>query len=635
MTDRQKEWLGIGAAAVCSLLVWGGLQLGWPRPLVLLLTVTAVLAGGWETGRKGLRALARLRFDMNALMTIAVTGALIIGEWTEAAVVAWLFGVSEFLEGYTVRRARASLRSLLDLTPPQARRLTPAGEETVAVAALTPGDRIVVRPGERIAADGVVAAGQAAVNQAAVTGESVPVARGPGDTVFAGTINENGLLEIEVSKPATDSLVARMLTLVEEAQSQRAPVQAFINRFAAVYTPIVLVFAVLVATVPPLAGFGPWRQWVYEALALLVVACPCALVISTPVALLASIGRASQAGVLIKGGRYVEALARIDAVAFDKTGTLTAGRPVVQTVIPFGPADAAALLQTAALLEHGSTHPLARAIVEAAAAAEPGAEGGAAAGVAQLENVTETPGHGIQASIGGVAAAAGTVAFLQQLGVAVSAEGEQAAAELQAAGQTVIAVARGGELLGLLGLADRLRPEAPQLIEQLQQAGLRRLVVLTGDHEAAAAAVAAPLGLTDVRAGLLPGEKLTAVAELEDAGAQVAMVGDGINDAPALARATVGIAVGGTGSDAALETADVVLMQDDLGRLPFAIRLSRQTMRIIRQNIALAIGLKTLAVLLVVPGWLTLWLAIVGDMGATILVTLNSMRLQLYARRSA
>ncbi len=579
----------------------------------------AILVGGSSTFKKGLRNLARFQFDMNVLMTIAVTGAALIGEWGEGAVVAVLFGVSEVLESYTMDRARQSLRTLMEIAPKSARVIRMGREEEVPVEEIRIGETLVVRPGEKLAMDGVVITGRSAINQANITGESLPVEKGPNDEVFAGTINGHGGLEIRVTRLVEDTTLAKLIHLVEEAQAQRAPTQTFVERFAAWYTPLIMLLAALVILVPPLLFGADWSHWIYEGLALLVVGCPCALVVSTPVSIVSAIANAARNGVLIKGGAHLERAGSVRVVAFDKTGTLTRGQPEVTGVEPLHPhLTAGEVLRLTAAVEMRSEHPLARAIIRAV----PGGEV-----LPKAEGFEAIVGRGARATIDGRVYLVGSPAlFAQDLGLDL-APAEDLVAQWQSLGRTVMLLGTEKELLGAVAVADTPRETTAQALAQLKQAGVSQTVMLTGDNQATARAIGAMVGVDQVRAELLPHEKVAVVKELAVRHGAVAMVGDGVNDAPALAAATVGIAMGGAGTDVALETADIALMADDLTKLPFTLRLSRATMAVIKQNIGLALGLKLLAVLAVFPGWLTLWLAILADMGATVLVTLNGMRL--------
>jgi Cd2+/Zn2+-exporting ATPase len=624
---RRDWWAGVAGlllltALAVRLVVGAGLA-------VNVLLVIATLVAGFPTARAGWVALRVSRSpDMNTLMTIAALGALAIGEYAEGAVAIFLFAVGNLLEGYTMDRARGAIQALMDLSPLEATRLTADGEEPVPVEALAVGDRVLVRPGERVPVDGRVLEGRSAVNQAPITGESMPVERGPGGDLFAGTINGSGALTVEVTHTFHNSTLARVIRLVEEAQTQRAPVQRFVDRFARYYTPAVVLGAVLVAAIPPLAGLGAPLDWLYRALVLLVIACPCALVISTPVAVVTGLTAAARAGVLIKGGANLERLAHVRAVAFDKTGTLTRGQPrladgrCLDHDPRIGPQDCEEcldLLARAAAVERGSEHPLADAVIAAADALGVGGR------YETAREVEAVPGRGVRGRVAGHDVAVGNHAYVHgdRPRMPFCEDVEAAAAR----GQTAIVVEDLCCRRMAYGVvADTLREEAPAVVADLKRAGIALTVMLTGDNPATAGAMARAAGMDQVRAGLLPEQKVEAVGGLLDVYGGVAMVGDGVNDAPALARATVGIAMGAAGSDVALETADVALMGDDLRGLPYAIRLSRTVARIIRQNIALSLLTKAAFLGLAVAGVATLWMAVFADMGVSLLVTLNGMR---------
>jgi Cd2+/Zn2+-exporting ATPase len=568
---------------------------------------------------------------INALMVIAVVGAALIGEWAEAAIVVVLFSLGEALEGFAAEQARGELEGLLDLAPPVALKLLPAGGiQEVTVEQLAVGDRVLVRPGDRVSVDGVVRVGESAVDQAPITGESVPVEKKPGAEVFAGTINTTGAMEVEVTRLAADNTLSRMVALVREAQSRQAPVQRFIDRFAQVYTPAVAGAAMLMAVIPPLIFGQPFwgdHGWLMRALQMLVIACPCALVISTPVSLVSAMTNAASRGVLIKGGRYLEALGRVRAFAFDKTGTLTEGRPVVTDVVDTcscGECPENCGLQHAASIEAHSSHPLARALL-----AEAEARGVA---VPSAQDVTLLSGRGMEGTVNGkqvtVASHAHFDAYVpHQTSVCQQAD------ELTAQGKTVILVQHDDELCALFGVADTLRASSRRALADLKARNDIYTVMLTGDNPTVAAEIGRRVGVDEVRAGLLPGEKVTAVAALAEEYQTVAMVGDGVNDAPALARADVGIAMGGAGSAQAMETADVVLMGDDLTQLPFIVWLSRKTRGVVMANIAFALVVKAAIFALAAVGLATLWMAIAADVGASVAVILNGMRLRRMGTR--
>ncbi len=611
--------------------------LAGPAPLRDGLLIAAAIVGGYPVARAGWAVLrATRRPDMNTLMTVAVIGALAIGEYAEAGVVVFLFSVGELLEALTMDRARGAVRALMALRPPEATRRTPDGEERVPVEALAVGDLVLIRPGERIPADGWVREGRSSVDQSPITGESMPVEKGIGDEVFAGTVNGPGALTVEVTRAASDSTLARIIRMVEEAQEQRAPSQRLVDRFAVVYTPVVVAGAALVATVPPLLGLGPFPDWLYRALVLLVIACPCALVLSTPVAVVSGLTAAARAGILVKGGVHLEALARLRAVALDKTGTLTLGEPrLVGGQCANHTADQSPqecpecldLLAKAAAVEARSGHPLAQAVVRAAR------ELGVADRYGPAEAVESAPGRGVQGQVAGHAVRVGSHTYVHE-GRVVEDDFCRRVDAVAARGRTAVMVEDvccGSRAYGVV--ADALRPEAPAVIRALKGMGILRTVMLTGDNPAVAERVARAAGVDEFRAGLLPHQKVAAVEELLQQYGTVAMVGDGVNDAPALARASVGVAMGAVGSDVALEAADVALMGDDLWGLPRAVHLGRQTVAVIRQNVAFSLAAKAAFLALAVAGLATLWMAVFADVGVSLLVILNGMRI-LWEKRN-
>ncbi|WP_018131873.1 heavy metal translocating P-type ATPase [Effusibacillus pohliae] len=578
----------------------------------------SIAAGGYSVAMKGVRNLFRLNFDMNVLMTIAIVGALLIGEWREAAVVAFLFSISETLESYSMEKARHSIRSLMDIAPKEATVLRHGQEIRTPVEELAVGDVILVRPGEKIAIDGEIIDGTSSINEAAITGESMSVDKTVGDRVYAGTLNQQGAIRVRVTKLVEDTTIAKIIHLVEEAQNERAPAQAFVDKFAKYYTPSVMALSVLIASVPPLFFGGNWSRWIYEALALLVVACPCALVVSTPVAIVSAIGAAAKNGVLIKGGIFLEEAGKLKAIAFDKTGTITKGEPAVTDIVALGDKSQTEILEIAAGIERLSEHPLAKAIVKKAEA-----EGQSPKAAEEFSAIT---GKGAWGTIEGETYYIGNPRLFEELHGDVSAV-RATISSLQDQGKTVMILGTKKEIIGLLAVADQVREQTVQAIRDLKKSGIDKTIMLTGDNNKTAAAIAKQVGVDEFHGELLPDNKLEKMKQLREQYGKVAMVGDGINDAPALASATVGIAMGGAGTDTALETADIALMADDLSKLPYTVRLGRNAIRVIKQNIAFALVTKLLAVLLVFPGWLTLWLAILADMGATILVTLNGIRL--------
>jgi Zn2+/Cd2+-exporting ATPase len=579
----------------------------------------AMAVGGFTLFRKGLQNLFRLKFDMNTLMTIAVIGAAIIGEWLEGAVVVILFAISEAMERYSMDKARQSITSLMDIAPKEA--LIRRGDQQMKMNAadVRIGDVMIVKPGEKLAMDGRVLKGNSSVNQAAITGESIPAEKTINDEVFAGTLNEEGLLEVEVTKRAEDTTLAKIIHLVEEAQAERAPTQAFVDRFAKYYTPVIIIIAFLTAVIPPLAMGGAWGDWVYLGLAVLVVGCPCALIVSTPTAIVTAVGNAAKHGVLIKGGIHLEAAGTLRTIAFDKTGTLTEGAPEITDIHTFKKAKND-MLAVAAALEAGSQHPIASAFLKKAV------EWDIDHTSFQADHFQSLTGRGLKAELEGVEYHLGSPALFSDLLSKAGDEAAQKIAEMENEGKTVLLLGTKEEILSIFAVADRIRPSAKAAISKLNNLGMET-IMLTGDNHRSASAIGKKAGVTSIQAALLPEDKLAIIKELTGKWKNVAMVGDGVNDAPALAASTVGIAMGGAGTDTALETADIALMADDLYQLPYTVKLSRKALRIIKQNISFSFALKVLALLLVIPGWLTLWIAIVADMGATLLVTLNSLRL--------
>jgi Cd2+/Zn2+-exporting ATPase len=590
-----------------------------PPVVVVVLYALGILAGVWVVLPKAWLAARRLRPDMNLLMTIAVAGAVGIGQWLEAATVAFLFALSLALEAWSVGRARRAVAALMDLTPPTARLLHPDGREEVM-----PADRVLVgakfrvRPGDRVPLDGLVVEGAGGVDQSPITGESVPVQKEPGAEVYAGTINGDELLTVESTRPASDTTLARITRMVGEAQSRRAPAERWVETFARYYTPAVMSVALLVLLVPPLFLGGAWPDWFYRSLVLLVIACPCALVISTPVSIVAALAAAAKNGVLVKGGVYVEAPARLRAVAMDKTGTLTQGKPSVVEVVPMHEHTEAELLERAAALEAHSTHPLAQAIVAYAK------ERGISAPPA--EDYRILPGKGASGRVLGTEYWVGSHRYLEERGQETLDVHDRLEA-MARAGRTVVVVGNARHVCGFIALADRVRPEAKQAVADLRAAGVEHVVMLTGDNRGTAEAIAQETGVDEVYAELLPADKVARVEELVATHGSVAMAGDGVNDAPAMGRATVGIAMGAIGTDAAIETADIALMSDDLSRLPWLVRHSRRTLNVIRQNITFALGVKAVFVVLTFVGYSSMWGAIAADTGASLLVVFNGLRL--------
>lgn len=617
--EKNRTKIAMGVSLVVILLAFAAEYLfNGTESLAISLFVVGTLLSAWENFKKGISNLVKLRFTMNTLMTVAIGGAFAIGYWAEAAVVAFLFGVSEWLEGYTSDKARQSIRELMDIAPKTATIIRNGEEKVLPVEEIEIDDIMVVKPGEKIAMDGEVIKGTSSVNQAAITGESVPADKAIGDPVFAGSLNQAGSIQVKVTKLVEDTTIAKIITMVEDAQEQRAPSQAFVEKFAQYYTPAVMALAVILAIVPPLVFGGSWDQWIYNALALLILACPCALVISTPVSIVSAISNAAQNGVLIKGGLHLENTGALKAIAFDKTGTLTRGEPAVTDVIPLKGQSQEEALALAAGIEKFSEHPLAKAIVKDAVQKE--------IVLTEAEDFQSVMGKGAQANVDGETYLIGSPRFFDEMGISLIEVKEQILS-LQQEGKTAMILGKENEMLAIIAVADEVRETSKEALKQLKKVGIERTIMLTGDNEATAKAIAAQVGIDDYRAELLPEDKVAAVKELRSTYDRIGMVGDGVNDAPALATATTGIAMGGAGTDTALETADIALMADDLSKLPFTIRLSRSALKVVRQNIAFSLAIKAVATLLVFPGWLTLWLAILADVGATILVTANGMRL--------
>ena len=655
----RAEWVQLGVAGVLALAaeVVALATADEGSAVVAGLALAAIALGGREMLLKGWRAVRAFSLGINFLMTVAVAGAVLIGEWPEAAMVAVLFAIAEKVEAYALDRSRGAIRSLMELAPDTALVWTesPAGccssdspviggngsdgdgggdraggrWEEVRASAVRVGQRFRVRPGERVPLDGTVVAGGSSVNQAPITGESMPVAKGPGDEVFAGTVNERGALEVEATHRTRDTALARIVRAVQQAQAERGQTQRFVDRFAEVYTPLVVVAAVLVAIGPPLLVGAPFLDWLYRALVLLVIACPCALVISTPVTVVSGLAAAARRGMLVKGGAFLESGHLLRVVALDKTGTVTEGRPRVTDIVPLAShlteADA---LRLAARLDAPSEHPVAAALAEAYREQAPD---GALGPVDDFEAVT---GRGVRGRIGGAQYRLGNGRYARESGVSTPAL-EARLEALEREGKTAIVLftqdgsaqdGGPGEALAAFGVADTVRPTSVEALRDLHALGVRT-VMLSGDNQTTAEAIAREVGIDDARGGLLPEDKLAAVDEIRARYGPVGMVGDGINDAPALAKADIGFAMGAAGTDTALETADVALMEDDLRRLPDFLRLSRQTARVLRQNIALALGIKAVFFGLAVFGIATLWMAVVADMGASLLVTFNGLRL--------
>ena len=605
--------LALAAEAVHALAPGGWAAVG------MGLAVAAVLLSGLSTYLKGVNALRRGRLNISALMAVAVTGALLIGQWPEAAMVMALYARAEHLEARAVDRARGAIGGLLQMAPDTVEQRAADGAwQAVAAAEVPVGAVMRVKPGARLALDGVVTAGQSAIDQSPVTGESLPVDKALGDAVYAGTLNQSGVLEVRVTAAAQDTQLARIIHAVEQAQSERAPTQAFIDRFAAVYTPAVFVLALGVALLGPWLAGWTWLTAIYKALVLLVIACPCALVIATPVTVVSALANAARRGVLVKGGVYLENARRLKAVALDKTGTLTEGKPVLVASEILSKTELSAyVLPAAAALAAQSDHPVSRAIAHGLASQDVTAS--------EVTQFIDRPGSGVEGVVSGQRLRLVSVRALEGTDL-VTAELTERLAVHQAAGRSVSLLVSETEVLALFAVADTLKDHAPEAVRELHALGVKT-VMLSGDHAAAAQAVAAAAGVAEAHGQLMPADKLTRIAELQARSGPTAMVGDGINDAPALAAADIGIAMGAAGTDTAMEAADVVVMNDDLRRLPGLIRLSRRTHAVLWQNIALALGIKAVFLVLALAGSATMWMAVFADMGASLIVVANGLRL--------
>ncbi len=614
---------------ISGVLLGSGLLLQWlklgPVQLHTACFALATLAGGLLVFPAAFKALKKARLDMNVLMTVAVTGAWLVGEGAEGAAVVFLFALSELLESWSVGRARRAIASLLKLTP-QTTLVRGADGVTkeMPVAEVVVGAEISVRSGSSVPLDGEVIAGESAVNQAPITGESVPVEKKPGDPVFAGTINGEGSLTVRVTKAASDSTLALIIKLVEEAEEQKAPTQRFVDKFATIYTPAVFAVALLVALLPPLLMGGAWSEWTYRALVLLVIACPCALVIATPVSIVSGLTALARRGVLIKGGAYLEAVGKLRALAVDKTGTITQGRPQVTCVIPISDMKEEEIMRRAAAIDAHSEHPLAKAVVAAAQA-----KGITWKESTQYQSVT---GRGATAVIDGHPHFIGNHKMAHELGLC-SPEIESRLTEIENKGQSLAILGHashegcGGKVLGILSIGDTIRPEAANALTLLHDAGIEKVVMLSGDNQRTVDAIARLAGIDEAYGDLMPDQKIEHIRRLMTEHQYVGMIGDGVNDAPALALASVGIAMGAIGSDTAIETADMALMEDDLTRVGEAIKLGRRTLRIIQFNVAFALAVKVVFLILAFTGNTSLWLAILADTGATLLVIANALRL--------
>ncbi|KPH78790.1 MULTISPECIES: heavy metal translocating P-type ATPase [Bacillaceae] len=619
-TMKSKKGSGYSLIALSGMLIALGFIIsysGIPPIIPIILYAMAIVISGYKPVKSAYYAIKSRSLDMNVLMSAAAIGAALIGEWFEGATVVWLFSLGTTLQNSSMEKTRNSIRDLMDLAPSKA--WIKFGSELIQkpVENVLMNEVIVIKPGDRIPLDGEIVQGETSINQAPITGESIPVDKKVGDTVYAGTINESGSIEVKVTKLVADTTIAKIIHLVEEAQEQKAPTEAFIDKFASIYTPIVFILALLVIVVPPVFNFGTWGEWVYRGLALLVVACPCALVISTPVTIVSAIGNAAKHGVLVKGGSFLEKAGVISAIAFDKTGTLTEGKPNVSDIKAFTKSEKE-LLSIALTLEEYSTHPIAKSIVEFVKNKE-----------IESKNATlfkNIVGKGVQATINGEIYYAGNLKLFEDMNISLDHIRDKVQM-MHNQGKTVVIIGTSSEIMGVISVADTVRSTTIQAVSGLKKVGINQVVMLTGDNEGTAKMISKETRVDRYFAELLPEDKVSAIKQLQNEGHQVAMVGDGINDAPALATSDLGIAMGGAGTDTAMETADIVLMADNLEKLPYTIKLSRKSLAIIKQNIWFSLIIKFAALILIFPGWLTLWMAVLSDTGAAIIVILNSLRL--------
>ena len=604
---------GILIAAGASLDFTGILQ-----QAVIPLYIAAMLFGGILMARKGFYALKTLTLDMNFLMTLAVIGAAFIGEWLEGAMVIFLFSIAELLEAGSLNRARNAIRSLMELAPETARIIRDNGDfETLQIDSVEVGVLISVRPGERIPLDGEVIESNGFINEAPITGESMPVEKANGDPVYAGSINGDSALKIRVTRLSSESTITRIIKLVEEARSNKSPSEKFVDKFSRYYTPIVVGLSSAMVLVPTLLFDASFDTWFYRALVLLVVACPCALVISTPVTIVSGLARAARSGVLIKGGNYLEAMAKVDIVVLDKTGTITIGKPEISEIISLNSLPEDKILSIAAAVESASEHPVANAIVSETENREIAYEKG--------ENLHNHPGEGAHAVVDSRQIYVGNHEFFEKSGLC-NDEIEQKLELIEDQGKTAVLVWEEKTAIGIIAVEDMIRPAAHEVIEQIYSLGIEKTYLLTGDNSRTAASIAKKAGIKEFQGELMPKNKMEVINDLSNAGYTTMMVGDGVNDTPALAAADIGVAMGSAGSDQALETADVALMSDDLTKLPFAIALAKKSLRIVKANIAFAIGIKAIFMLMAPFGLASLWMAVGADMGASLIVIINGMR---------
>ena len=618
----NREPLFSLVSGLLLLIGWlGETFFGMPSLVALGFYIIAYVFGGWDIAQHAWHAVKEKHFDTDLLMVMAAIGAAVLGEWAEGALLLFLFSLGHALEERALDRARDAVRALADLAPKTALVRRQGHEVALPVEQLQLGETVIVRPGVRIPVDGDVVLGRSAVDQAPVTGESLPVDKAPGDKVFAGTVNGEGALELQVTRLAKDSTLARVMKMVEEAQTQKSPTQQTVERFERVFVPAVLVLTALVVVVPPLFGV-PFQTSFLRAMTLLVAASPCALALGTPAAILAGVAQAARNGVLVKGGVHLESLGRLRAIAFDKTGTITRGKPELTDLLALDGRTEEEVLVLAAAVESRSAHPLVQAVVRAARERK--------LELPVVGEATSTTGRGIQAQVDGRLVRVGNTKLFDEANIMLSAIVRDRVRTLEEQGKTAMIVGLEGEAVGVIAVADGLRPDAKGAIAGLKGLGIHITVMLTGDNPRTAAYIAGQVGMSDFRADLLPEDKLAVIRSLVEEHGVVAMVGDGVNDAPALANATVGIAMGGAGTDVALETADVALMSDDLSKLPFAVGLGRASRAVITQNLAVSLGVIALLVIASLAGWAGIGIAILFHEGSTLVVVMNGLRLLGY-----
>nr|WP_239549257.1 cation-translocating P-type ATPase [Scopulibacillus daqui] len=619
--DKQLPMTFIFTAASGVLLALGyfGSFIGLSGIISDILYFFVLLVGGYKPAKSAFYSIKNRSLDMNVLMIGAAAGSLLIGQFLEGAMIVWLFSLGNALQNKSLEKTRSSIKDLMNLAPAEAWLKKDGELIRTPVEAVSVGDIINIKPGEKVPLDGRIISGTSTINQAPITGESIPADKQPGDPVYAGTINESGALQVKVAKRVKDSALSNIIHMVEEAQEQKAPTQAFLDKFAAVYTPAVFCLAITAMILPPLFGWGAWSQWFYKGLELLVIACPCALVISTPVAIVSAIGNAAKQGVLIKSGACLETAGKLKALAFDKTGTLTEGIPKVAVIKALN-ANENDLLAVARTIEEHSNHPIAKAIVNYTKDKDVRSLNGS--------SFSALAGKGVQATVDGEDYYAGKPELFEELGISLDSI-QSDLENMQNEGLSLVVIAKNNYILGYIGVSDNLRDVSVESIRSLEEIGVQECIMLTGDNKGTARKIAEQANIGRYYANLLPEDKARVIKALQKEGKMVGMVGDGINDAPALAASDIGIAMGGAGTDTSIETADIVLMADNLEKLPYTMKLSRKALSVIKQNIWFSILIKLAAFLLIFPGFLTLWMAVFSDTGAALLVILNSMRLLL------